>query len=182
MRLLVFFMFLNLNHSLAYGGKAHSHGLGLVNVAMSGSEIQVEIEVPMADAVGFEYAARTKAEKKKISELKQGLKKASFIEAPAAGCDVAVGEIKGIAGEGGHHGKHHGKHHDHHHGKKKKKEVHSDVHVTYSIKCKQAPKGTLDLFLTKVFPKLKKVRVQTVGINPPFGGKKSQLNPLKIAL
>ncbi len=59
---------------LAYGQAAHVHGVGEINVAIEGSQMEIEIEGPGANFVGFEHAARTVEERSAVRAAEQRLR------------------------------------------------------------------------------------------------------------
>jgi hypothetical protein len=81
---------------------AHQHGQGRLNIAIEGSTVSIGLDVPAADIVGFEHAAKSKAELALVESAKAKLADplALFETPPAAGCtmqDTKV-EIEAAAG------------------------------------------------------------------------------------
>ena len=69
---------------------AHEHGVGALNIAAEGSDVLMELEVPGADIVGFEYAAKTDADRKAVDAAVATLATPLdlFVLPAAAGCSV----------------------------------------------------------------------------------------------
>ena len=69
---------------------AHVHGVGVLNIAAEGSDVLMELEVPGADIVGFEYAAKTDADRKAVDAAVATLATPLdlFVLPAAAGCSV----------------------------------------------------------------------------------------------
>lgn len=114
---------------------AHEHGRGTLNIAMEGTRVSMELEVPGADIVGFEHAAKTRKQKAAVAEAKKQLSapQALFVLPASAGC--VVKEAK-VAVEGQEHSHDDAKAKD---GKKAadhKEKEHSEFHATYAFECK----------------------------------------------
>jgi len=121
---------------------AHEHGHGSFNMAIDGNKVSMELEAPGADIVGFEYKAKTKAQKAKVKQATDDLKKiANVVGLPAAaGCAVKKASVE-LHIEGG------DDHHDHKKKKKhshddhaKKASTHSEFHAEYELTCKSPGK------------------------------------------
>lgn len=98
---------------------AHVHGVGQMNLAIEGKEVEIELTAPGADIVGFEHPADTEADRKTldaaVERLEKGLALFKFPE--AARCEIEGAEIHSAMMEG-HEGEHekdheHGKDHGH---------------------------------------------------------------------
>jgi hypothetical protein len=131
--------------------KAHEHGSAKVNIAFetaTGSPKGViEFESPAESVVGFEYEAKSAADKAKVAAA-LGVLKARFGEMvilPAAsGCKLTNKSAKVEA-----------EHHD-----AKSKEQHSEVHAEFDVVCtKPLSGGEIRFGFTKVFPKVHDVDV-----------------------
>ncbi|MEL6287979.1 MAG: DUF2796 domain-containing protein [Pseudomonadota bacterium] len=100
---------------------AHEHGVSTLEIAIEGKTVAMRLEAPGADIVGFEYKAKTKADKTKIRNAMATLREplALFKMPAAAGCKVAKVEVAlegdDVASED--HAGH--DHDDHDHGAKK---------------------------------------------------------------
>ena len=137
---------------------AHVHGQGKLNIAVEAGKLEMELEVPAADIVGFEHAARTKQQRASIAKARAALSKplALFRMPPAAGCKVVGAKVK-LETEGDAHG--HDKDHDHDaktsDSSRKKGDAghasHAEFHAEYKLTCK-APAAlatmTFDYFKT----------------------------------
>jgi Protein of unknown function (DUF2796) len=68
----------------------HQHGHGTLNIAIDGTKVSIDLDVPAADIVGFEHAARSKAERAAIESAKLQLSDplALFVLPGAAGCTL----------------------------------------------------------------------------------------------
>ena len=104
---------------------AHEHGRGTLNVAVEGKRISMELEVPAADIVGFEHAARTRQQKAAVENAKQQLLAplALFKLPSTAGCTVGAASVELESGgpdatrKGGH------------------EDAHSEFHAQYTFDC-----------------------------------------------
>ncbi len=120
----------------------HQHGHGTLNIAIEGSRVSMELEVPGNDIVGFEHAAKTKAQRAAMSKAKAQLgAPLSLFRLPAnAGCSVKEAAVK-IESEGKDDAKKAGhKHDDHDHD-------HSEFHAEYTLEC-----GTIANLTSIEFP------------------------------
>ena len=131
--------------------KAHEHGSAKVNIAFETATGMpkgvIEFEAPAESVVGFEYAAKTAADKAKVTAALNTLK-ARFGEMvilpAAAACKVTNKSAKVEAEQ-----------HD-----SKSKEQHSEVHAEFDVACTKPLSGTEIRFgFTKVFPKIHDVDV-----------------------
>lgn len=105
---------------------AHEHGRGTLNVAVEGNRISMELEVPGADIVGFEHAARTRQHKAAVEKGKRQLlaPQSMFKLSGAAGCTVSAASVE--LEDGGHEGaKKAGEEHGH-----------SEFHAQYTFDCR----------------------------------------------
>jgi hypothetical protein len=144
---------------------AHEHGSGKLNVAIQGATVAIELEVPAADIVGFEHAAKTKAQKAQLKEAKAKLAKplALFVMNASAGCKVTEADIEAegaLAGDEHDHG------HKHDHGKKEAhaEETHSEFHANYVLTCATPSEiNQIEFAFFKSFPNSKELDVSVVG-------------------
>jgi hypothetical protein len=104
---------------------AHEHGQGTLNVAVEGNRITMELEVPGADIVGFEHAARTRQQKAAVEKAKKQLlaPQALFKLSSTAGCTVGAASVE--LESGGHDDTKKGEH----------KDAHSEFHAQYTFDC-----------------------------------------------
>lgn len=124
---------------------AHQHGHGTLNIGIEGTRVSMELEVPAADIVGFEHAAKTKKDRAAVEKAKGQLSAplALFTLPAAAGCSVKEATVKieggsekkpepkdskAKAGAKGHDHDHHGEH--------------SEFHAEYTLECSSAEKLT----------------------------------------
>jgi len=169
---------------------AHAHGEGKLNIAIAGKTVAIELEIPAADIIGFEHAARTDQQKARLNEGTAKLAKplALFVPNADANCTLnqadvdTVGAIADAHGEHGEHDKHsdHDKHaeHDEHdkHGEDDKHdehahaesessdESHSEFRATYAISCANPDQLTqIALAFFKAFANAKELNVALVG-------------------
>lgn len=131
--------------------KAHEHGSAKVNIAFETAtgapKGVIEFESPADSIVGFEYEAKSAADKAKVTAALRVLK-ARFGEMvilpPASGCKLTNKSAKVEA-----------EHHD-----AKSKEQHSEVHAEFDVTCaKPLSGGEIRFGFTKVFPKVHDVDV-----------------------
>jgi hypothetical protein len=135
--------------------KAHEHGSAKVSIAFETTKGSprgvVEFESPAESIVGFEYEAKTAADKAKVTAALNQLK-ARFGEMvvfpPAAACKVTAktasmgAETHGAAQKGA------------------KQEQHSEVQAVFDVACARPLAGLEIRFgFTKVFPKIHDVDV-----------------------
>jgi hypothetical protein len=106
----------------------HQHGHGTLNIAIEGSRVSMELEVPGNDIVGFEQAAKTKAQRAAVAKAKSQLgAPLSLFRLPAnAGCAVKEATVK-IESEGKDDKKKAGHEHD--------DRGHSEFHAEYTLEC-----------------------------------------------
>lgn len=83
---------------------AHEHGHGTFNMAIEGNTVVIELETPAFDILGFEYAAKSDAEKEAVETARKTLAApvALFGLSEAAECKVTEAEIEIGAEETGH--------------------------------------------------------------------------------
>ena len=148
---------------------AHEHGVGRLNAALDGQNLELELESPAMNLVGFEHAASADADKAKVAAVRAQLEKplALFNLPQAAGCVVASQELESpLFGDKPAADDHDDDDHDedakdgheHHHD-------HSEIHAHYQFTC--AVPGalkTLDLAnIFNTFPATQKIQVQLIG-------------------
>lgn len=145
---------------------AHEHGHGTLNIALEGGRLVMELEVPGADIVGFEHAAKTKTQLEAVRTARQRLADPLqlFVLPAAADCILvkAEVEIEGGAeraeGDKGHgsRGKSGHKHDD-------AGSAHSEFHASYEISCKAPARLTqIDFAYFKVFKAAKELDVNLI--------------------
>lgn len=105
---------------------AHEHGVSILEVAIEGGRLQMDLHAPGADIVGFEYAAKSDAEKDAIEASILAFTRPADMFKPDAAAECRVAEIlTHLHGhehdedheDEGHHGDHeheeHAEGHDH---------------------------------------------------------------------
>jgi hypothetical protein len=65
---------LSLASPMAAAHKAHTHGVGDLDVAVDGGRISLALTVPAADVVGFEHAPRTDAQREAVASAEKLLR------------------------------------------------------------------------------------------------------------
>ncbi|MGY9014399.1 MAG: DUF2796 domain-containing protein [Rhodospirillales bacterium] len=149
--------------------EAHEHGVGAMNIAIQGNEVEIELELPADNVVGFEHEARTAAEKKRVQNAAAKLKKAANVVVlpEGAACKLKETEIKSALLENHDEYGHKDNHDDH--GKSEKHDdgdEHSEFAIHYHFECaKTALISILDISLFKHFPSTYKLRVQYITPN-----------------
>lgn len=105
---------------------AHQHGHGALNIAIEGPRVSIELRVPGADIVGFEHAAKTKAQRAAVDKAKEQLAAplALFSLSRAATCVVKESNVKIAGGDEAKGAKDKGTDHDH-----------SEFHADYTLEC-----------------------------------------------
>lgn len=96
---------------------AHEHGVGVLDIAVDGTELVMEFHAPGADIVGFEYVAETDADRARIADAVAVLERPLdlFALPAAAGCSVIQADAE-LETEDAHHDDHAGDDHaDHDH-------------------------------------------------------------------
>lgn len=152
--------------------KAHEHGVGNLNVAVQGKEVEMELTAPGADIVGFEHKPSTTDQKKAVRDavavLKDGEKLFSF--PAAAGCRMEEAEVASalIADEEHDHKDDHKdehKHgHDDDHAKEGAGESHAEFRVHYHFECERPDRLThIDVRFFEQFPNARELESQVIG-------------------
>jgi hypothetical protein len=146
MKVLLFSFLLTVSPAFAQGAKAkaHEHGVATVSVAIDKNMLLIGAEIPAEAVFGLERKPKTDAEKKKVEEASAVLKDKveTLFELPAdLECKVTDVKLSDNLTD----------------------DDHADVDVDYTFTCgKTAAGSTLKLGLLKVFPKIKKVKVQVL--------------------
>lgn len=111
---------------------AHEHGRGTLNIAIEGNKVTMELEVPGADIIGFEHAAKSQKEKAALEKATAQLKSPLLLFSlpAAAGCRVTEAKVEMENGEHDHEAKADGA------GKAREKDDgHSEFHAEYALEC-----------------------------------------------
>jgi hypothetical protein len=171
---------------------AHEHGVGALNIAIDGSTVVMELHSPGADIVGFEYAAKSDADRAAVDAAVATLAKplSLFAIPAAAGCSVTMAsaslemsEHKHDHASGEHSHDHDHKHdehasddhkhdehasddhkHDDHDGHDHAEEAsHSEFHAEYALNCAEPSEMTEIVFnYFDTFPNARELEVQIV--------------------
>ena len=146
---------------------AHEHGAAMLNVVLDGQVLELELESPAMNLVGFEHAAKSTADKAKVSAARSQLTQPQVLFGLNAGdCTISKQEVESPL-----FAKHADSHeHEHEHEKSHDSE-HSDIHAHYSLDCQKPEElQQLDLGeLFKRFPATEKIQVQLIGPNGQQG-------------
>jgi hypothetical protein len=132
----------------------HEHGTAELNLVWEGKIVTIELESPSMNIVGFEHAPRTETQKRAVQQAETTLKDASslFSFTPEAGCRGQTTEVKSelIDAKNGAGGKGKGA-------------EHSEFEARYRFTCDNPDAlKTVDVGLFKRFPKMHKLRAQSV--------------------
>ena len=152
---------------------AHEHGVGVLNIAMEGSDIAMEFHAPGADIVGFEHPAETAQDHAAIDQaialLSQPFDIFSLPSAAKCALIEAKAELEGDEEHDEHdHDEHaHDEHNEHEHDHAEQNDhsnsQHTEFHAEYILKC-DAPesltKVTFEYF--NIFENALEVEVQIV--------------------
>jgi hypothetical protein len=171
--------------------KAHEHGIANLSIAIEGQKALVALEAPGDGIFGFESAPKTEKQKKTVAEAMKTLREQGtelFVFPKELDCKVSEVDVetsqdteikeaapkppekalpvkKGDAAKdaakdakkGAHDDEHEAEHKGEHEGE------HADVHADYTFTCAKPLSGqTVQLGLLKLFPRVKKVKVQVL--------------------
>lgn len=144
---------------------SHEHGRGTLNIAVEGARVTMELEVPGADIVGFEHAARTNQQKAAIEKARTQLMAplALFVLPATAGCRAGEATVA-LAGE------------DHDADKKAapqagveakkpagEEESHSEFRARYAFDCASTANITaIDFAFFRAFPAAQRLDVNVI--------------------
>ncbi|HRJ52537.1 MAG TPA: DUF2796 domain-containing protein [Candidatus Thiothrix moscowensis] len=125
---------------------AHEHGAATLSLAAGVDGLEIALESPAANIVGFEHAANSDEDKKKLAEAKAKLEAGAdlFSINPEAECTFKSAEV--VSALLGNAEKAAEEHSDHEH---KEGETHSDMDVTWTFAC--AKPAELKEVTTKLF-------------------------------
>lgn len=154
---------------------AHVHGVGTLDIAFEGGDIQMELEAPGADIVGFEYEATDPEDRKAIDAAIAMLARplALFEVSDAAGCQVEQAQVShaSLEGDGHAHDDDHSNEDDHAHEDKhdhddhahEVKAGHAAFRATYRLVCADvAAIDTIEFRYFEQFEGAEKLQVQLV--------------------
>jgi hypothetical protein len=148
---------------------AHEHGAAQLNIVLDGKVLEVQLDSPAMNLVGFEHAAKSDADKAKISAARSELEKPHALFGLTTG-DCALSKKSLQSPLFGTSAPEHKHAHDHDHEKAHDSE-HSDIAAHYTLQCQQ-PDDLKQLDLTELFkrfPGTEKIQVQLIGPNGQQG-------------
>lgn len=164
--------------------KSHVHGIGKLNIALSGHELFVELESPAANIVGFEHAPSTQVQKDAVHAAEEQLKDGpTLFNIPVkAQCTQLESHVSHTMMRDEHekdrHDSHHHEHkaHEHHNDHSHTiQDTHSEFHTKYRFQCKSVEKlTTIDVKLFSLFPGFEILQVQMLS---PKGQTAHELTP-----
>ena len=167
----------------------HEHGVGQLNLAWDGEELEIELIAPGVDIVGFEHPAESSEDKRAVAAAIERLSEAArlFRFPSAAGCALEEAEVESSQMEEEHdhdhaeheddhgHAEHeeehdhaeHGDEHDHaehgHEAADEEGEPHAEFHAHYHFRCAQPEAlSHLDVAYFEAFPAARELEVQMV--------------------
>ncbi len=137
--------------------RAHQHGIGHLDIAIQDGKVEMELTVPGSDAVGFEHAATTAADRRAVNQAVHNFEdgKALFAFPAAARCRFEEVEVRsGLIDDHGGHGHHgHGKKDQHHDESSAPEETHAEFTAHYHLDCDRPAALTyVDVKFFEVFP------------------------------
>jgi len=165
--------------SAAYAAEgAHEHGVGRLDIAVEGDEVELELTVPGADAVGFEHAPSTDADRHAVEEAKKKFADGPrlFLFPSAAGCRFEEAEVHAAQLDDDHddHGEKH-EHEKHEHEKHDEKDEHAheddegkggehaEFRAHYHVHCENLSKLThIDAAFFTQFPTAHELEVRWI--------------------
>ncbi|GAB6054130.1 DUF2796 domain-containing protein [Magnetospira thiophila] len=144
----------------------HEHGVGHLNLAIEGHDLEIELAAPGADIVGFEHEPTTPEQRAAIEQAETKLKAGAdlFYFPGSAGC-----ELKKVEVESAHMEDHHGEEQAHKQADHEKdhkdgeSEEHAEFHAHYHFEC--ADTGAVTYMETRffeVFPAAQELEVQYI--------------------
>lgn len=154
---------------------AHEHGVGRLDVVLSGKTLELEFESPAMNIVGFEHAATSAEDKAKLAKAREQLLKpnALFSISDAANCSATSVKLESpLFGDKDDDHDDHAKDGDEHH-------EHIEIKGHYEFVC-DAPAILKKLDLTQIFltfPDTKKLQVQLISPSGQSGAEVIAANP-----
>ncbi|MBX8610128.1 DUF2796 domain-containing protein [Pseudomonas capsici] len=157
---------------------AHEHGVGRLDVVLSGKNLELEFESPAMNIVGFEHEATSAEDKAKLAKAREQLLKpnALFSISDAANCSATSVKLESpLFGDkdDDHDDDDHAKDGDEHH------HEHSEIKGHYKFVC-DAPAILKKLDLSQIFltfPDTKKLQVQLISPSGQSGAEVIASNP-----
>ncbi|GFM84316.1 hypothetical protein PSCICN_50080 [Pseudomonas cichorii] len=154
---------------------AHEHGVGRLDVVLSGKTLELEFESPAMNIVGFEHEATSAEDKAKLAKAREQLLKpnALFSISDAANCSATSVKLESpLFGDKDDDHDDHAKGGEEHH-------EHSEIKGHYKFVC-DAPAILKKLDLTQIFltfPDTKKLQVQLISPSGQSGAEVIAANP-----
>lgn len=148
---------------------AHEHGAAQLNVVLDGKALELQLDSPAMNLVGFEHAAKSDADKAKVSAARSELEKPHALFGLTTGdCALTKKSLESPLFSASAPAEKHDHDHDH---KKAHDGEHSDIEAHYMLECQQPDDlKQLDLAeLFKRFPSTEKIQVQLIGPNGQQG-------------
>jgi hypothetical protein len=141
--------------------KSHVHGMAEINIVVEGKRVVVEFHTPTEGLMGFEYEAKTDAEKKKrdgaMKIVKERFNELIVFDKHSA-CKSHSTTARIVRGAD-HDTK------DKAHGAENRKigGEHSELQAVYQFECDRSPLGTKVTFgVSKLFPEIHEIKVQVL--------------------
>ena len=153
------------------GHGAHVHGIGHLNVAIEGNDVEIELESPGMNIVGFEHAAKSKADKAAIKSAMASLKEGEklFVFPAGAGCRAHEMKVEGPE-----------THHDHGHHRHGSSESHTEFEAHYHFRCGNTEKLThVDVKLFERFSRMEEIEAKVISSR---GQRAQELTPKSVRL
>lgn len=144
---------------------AHEHGAAQLNIVLDGKVLELQLESPAMNLVGFEHAAKSDADKAKVTAARSQLKQPKALFGVNAGdCSVRKAELESpLFAENAHEHKEHPA--------QDQGSEHNDIDAHYIFDC-QTPDELKQLDLAELFkrfPATQKIQVQLIGPNGQQG-------------
>jgi hypothetical protein len=153
-------LFATLWMPLAQAGEheAHVHGVAKLMLVQSGAALEIALESPLDNALGFEHAPRTEAERTTLAAVARRLEAVSAVVQlpPAAGCQLVEAHVQMPFMQAAEDHDHKDAAHDPDH-----KDAHSDIEAAYTLRC-SAPAAleTVEVRLFDTFSRLQSLRAE----------------------
>jgi hypothetical protein len=128
---------------------AHEHGTAELKLVWEKNVVTIELETPAVNIVGFEHAPRTETQKKAVQDAVAMLRAADklFSFTPEAGCRGEATDVKSALIDA----------------RKGQAAEHSEFEAGYRFTCdKPDALKAVEVNLLKLFPKMQKLRAQSV--------------------
>lgn len=141
---------------------SHEHGVAQLDAALDGTALEIELRSPAVNLLGFEHAANTAENKRKVADVRARLEQPDkLFGLPAeARCKLDESRLESPLFSG--------KDHEH---EQHDASTHSDVHAYYRYDCSVPDAlSRLDLQgLFEAFPGTEKIQAQAIGPNGQQG-------------